>query len=31
VLRDNKRALLVVPITEALRTSEIAEQYRRAA
>ena len=31
VLRDNRRALLVVPITEALRTSEIAEQYRRAA
>jgi len=31
VLRDNTRALLVVPITEALRTSEIAEQYRRAA
>jgi nucleotide-binding universal stress UspA family protein len=31
VLRDNKRALLVVPITEALRRSEIAEQHRRAA
>jgi nucleotide-binding universal stress UspA family protein len=30
VLRDNKRALLVVPVTEALLTSEIAE-YRRAA
>ena len=31
VLRDNKRALLVVPVTAALLTSEIAEQYRRAA
>jgi nucleotide-binding universal stress UspA family protein len=31
VLRDNKRALLVVPVTEALLTSEIAEQDRRAA
>jgi nucleotide-binding universal stress UspA family protein len=31
VLRDNKRALLVVPVTKALLTSEIADQYRRAA
>lgn len=31
VLRDNQRALLVVPDTEALRTSEAAERYRRAA
>jgi nucleotide-binding universal stress UspA family protein len=31
LLRDNKRALLVVPVTEAPRTSEIAEQYRPAA
>ena len=31
MLRDNKRALLVVPITEALRRSETAKQYRRAA
>lgn len=30
-LRDNKRALLVVPVTAALVMSEIAEQYRRAA
>jgi nucleotide-binding universal stress UspA family protein len=31
VLRDNKRALLVVPITEALSTPESVEQHRRAA
>ena len=31
VLRDNKRALLVVPIMEALPASETAEHYRRAA
>ena len=31
VLRDNKRALLVVPVMEALRTSERAEHYRPAA
>lgn len=31
LLRNNKRALLVVPLTEALRTSEIAEQFRPAA
>jgi nucleotide-binding universal stress UspA family protein len=31
VLRDNTRALLVVPVTEALRTSEAAEHYWRAA
>ena len=30
VLRDNKRAVLVVPITEGLRTSKIAEQRRAA-
>jgi universal stress protein E len=31
VLRDNKRALLVVPVTEGVPASDIAEQYRRAA
>ena len=31
LLRDNKRALLVVPIREARRTFQIAEQRRRAA
>ena len=31
VLRDNKRALLVVPLTDAVRPSPIAEQYQRAA
>ena len=31
VLRDNKRALLVVPIMEALPASEMAEHYRPAA
>jgi nucleotide-binding universal stress UspA family protein len=31
VLRDNKRALLVVPVMEALRGSEMAEHHRSAA
>ena len=31
VLRDNKRALLVVPIMEALPASETADHYRPAA
>jgi hypothetical protein len=31
VLRDNTRALLVVPVTEALPASEMAQHYRPAA